>query len=46
MRGDKKKSTEGEEEEEEEEEEGDKFEQENGSTEGSCLVNIILCCMN
>ena len=28
------------------EEEGDKFGQENGSTEGSCLVNMILCYMN
>ena len=39
VRGDNNKSTEG-------EEEGDNFGQENGSTEASCLVNMILCYMN
>lgn len=38
-REDKNKPTEG-------EEEGGKFGKENGSTEGSCLVNMILCYMN
>ena len=37
--GRQNKSTEG-------EEEGDKFGQENDSTEASCFVNMILCYMN
>ena len=39
VREDKNKPTEG-------EEEGGKFGQENGSKEGSCLVNMILCYIN